>query len=325
MKYTKFKITNFKGINDLEIDLTKLPSANVFTLVGLNESGKTSILEAIDLFRSSKTKGSAHEMIHKSKKGMFDGDISVVATLKLAETDEVMIREYCEEEINFILSEPVENIEVSKKYSFEDSKCKRANYGSWTINLKGRKKRGKKEVELHDIDKKLWLQVVNFIEEELFPKIIYYENFLFDFPEKIYLESYEGEGREQNEYRDVLQDILSSINEKYTLKAHLLDRLNSQEKQDKESLESTLGDISQKLTTVIFENWDELLGKSNKEIEIKPDEDEHGKYIELKIKQGKDKFFIKERSLGFRWFFSFLLFTEFRKKERMIPGKHYFF
>lgn len=69
MKYTKFIIKNFKGIKgELERDLTKLPSSNIFTFVGLNESGKTSILEAINLLQTSSSKEDAHKLIHKSKK-----------------------------------------------------------------------------------------------------------------------------------------------------------------------------------------------------------------------------------------------------------------
>lgn len=35
-------------------------------------------------------------------------------------------------------------------------------------------------------------------------------------------------------------------------------------------------------------------------------------YVELKLKEGQDSYYIRERSLGFRWFFTFLLFTQFR-------------
>ena len=50
MKFTEFDITNFKGVPKLTIDFNKVPHPNIYTLVGLNESGKTSILEAIDFF-----------------------------------------------------------------------------------------------------------------------------------------------------------------------------------------------------------------------------------------------------------------------------------
>ena len=50
MRYSQFKINNFKGGKEITLDLDKNQS-KVFTLVGLNESGKTTILEAINLFQ----------------------------------------------------------------------------------------------------------------------------------------------------------------------------------------------------------------------------------------------------------------------------------
>ncbi|MCP5362906.1 MAG: AAA family ATPase [Rickettsiaceae bacterium] len=44
MKYKSFKITNYKGIEDLEISFAE---GNLI-LSGLNESGKTTVLDAIN-------------------------------------------------------------------------------------------------------------------------------------------------------------------------------------------------------------------------------------------------------------------------------------
>lgn len=48
MKFTHFHIKNFKGIEDIRLDFTAKPQGRVQTLVGLNESGKTTILEALN-------------------------------------------------------------------------------------------------------------------------------------------------------------------------------------------------------------------------------------------------------------------------------------
>jgi predicted ATP-dependent endonuclease of OLD family len=47
LSYLNFRIQNFKGIKDVEIDLVK---NNLVLLLGLNESGKTTILKAIECF-----------------------------------------------------------------------------------------------------------------------------------------------------------------------------------------------------------------------------------------------------------------------------------
>ena len=50
MYYTSFRIRNFKGIRDTSIKFAEQSKAGVFAFVGLNESGKTTILEAIHSF-----------------------------------------------------------------------------------------------------------------------------------------------------------------------------------------------------------------------------------------------------------------------------------
>jgi predicted ATP-dependent endonuclease of OLD family len=56
MKHTFFEIRNFKGIKRIRLEFDKKPSGNVYTLVGLNESGKTTILEAMHFFESKTLK-----------------------------------------------------------------------------------------------------------------------------------------------------------------------------------------------------------------------------------------------------------------------------
>ena len=48
MNCTRFAITNFKGIRHLTLDLAAHPQGRIIQLVGLNESGKTTVLEALD-------------------------------------------------------------------------------------------------------------------------------------------------------------------------------------------------------------------------------------------------------------------------------------
>ncbi len=47
MFYQKFKIKEYKGIEEVNLDLS---NSKTLTLVGLNESGKTTILESINWF-----------------------------------------------------------------------------------------------------------------------------------------------------------------------------------------------------------------------------------------------------------------------------------
>ena len=50
MQYVSFRIQNFKGIKDTKVSLKSVAGASVFAFVGLNESGKTTVLQAIHSF-----------------------------------------------------------------------------------------------------------------------------------------------------------------------------------------------------------------------------------------------------------------------------------
>lgn len=323
MKYSKFTINNFKGVKDkVELDFTNLPTSNIFTLVGLNESGKTSILEAIDLLQNKQPEDQAHKMIHKSKKGNFNDKIYIEATLVLDDDDEERIKKYCKDTIDFKLTEKIGTAQVRKEYSFKNSKFE-GFMTRWTVPLKGTKGKGRTVTNLEKKSIDDWRKVVKYIEDN-FPRILYYENFLFDFPQKIYLGESEDLNKEEREYRKILQDILDSFDNDLTIQDHLFERLDNPTSENEGALESLLGDIAQKLTETIFKGWNEVFLKDSKEIEITTSKDVKGFYLQLKIKQGKDRFSIDERSLGFRWFFSFLLFTEFRKERKEDFGETLF-
>lgn len=211
-----------------------------------------------------------------------------------------------------------------KEYEFKNSKFIKQNH-IWHIDLKVRKNKGKKELSLYKIDNDLWQEVIRLIINRM-PKILYYENFLFDFPQRIYLGDESILSRQEVEYKKVLQDVLDSFDNGLNIKDHILDRLIGETTaEDDEALDTTLNDIAYKLTEIIFGNWSEVFVKDNKEIVLNKGSDPvKGYFIELKVKQGNAKYSINERSLGFRWFFSFLLFTEFRKSRKEDSGETLF-
>ena len=84
MKIHKFEIKNFKGIDSTTVSLIDDAPGNITTLVGLNESGKTTILEAISHFitedKDTATlvgtvlqKSSLQDLIPKDRKAAFTG------------------------------------------------------------------------------------------------------------------------------------------------------------------------------------------------------------------------------------------------------------
>ena len=66
MKITKIKIENFKSIKEIEFDLKKYGSSYTTMLVGINESGKSNILEAMSYLNTSEGEFD-YNVIHHQK------------------------------------------------------------------------------------------------------------------------------------------------------------------------------------------------------------------------------------------------------------------
>lgn len=335
MKYIKFTIISYKGIPKIELELNKKPSPKIFTLVGLNESGKTSILEAIYLFQNSIPKQDAHTLISKSRQHAFDGTISVEAELELDDGEIGDIQNFLRRKHNFDVETLSKSVKITREYKFKKSVPIAGDNWTetcWDFRIEGTPRRGRKLKELYEWKEEAWEEVVELIRSEYLPKILYYQDFLFKFPEKIYLESFENEGVEQEEYRNVIRDILDSIEDGLTIEEDLLKRMRKKEKKShKEALTQLLSKMSSKLNKKILKEWDAIFfeGTQKKEVNISYDseEDNNGDeryFVELRIKQGSDSYSINDRSLGFRWFFSFLIFTAFRKSRSSDPGETLF-
>ena len=96
MKYLGFSISNFKGIKQLDFDFNNLPNSNIYLLVGLNECGKTTIMEALSFFyenvstiqeenaeivANTLNDRNIHSLIPKNKKDNFNDSIQITAKI----------------------------------------------------------------------------------------------------------------------------------------------------------------------------------------------------------------------------------------------------
>ncbi len=316
MKYSSFYIKNFKGITELTLDLEKLPITSVTTLVGLNESGKTTILEALSFLENEIGYKKAHTLIPKSRKSDFDDTIEVHATIHLDEQDQEEIAEFCRS-IDLRETDPITNFIVKIVYEFEDSVVKEEESGyAWEFSLNAIKK-GHSTKRTYSRSSEEFEKVRQFIDDNFNPPIIYYPNFLFDFPLRIYLERYKDESGEQDTYRKVINDIIDTLGDGLDINRHIINRIRSKDPGIEEALEATIDNISARITQVVFEAWQELFDATGKEIKLKCglDSEKGVCYLEVRLREGTNSYQIAERSLGFKWFFTFLLFTEFRKNR----------
>ena len=322
MRYKSFYIKNYKGIKELSIDLDRDPKTNIITLVGLNESGKTTILEAISLFSIEPLPAVIHKLIPKSKKFSFTDTIEIHATLELEVQDEKAIQDFCGSQ-DFKNIQPIKEFTQKIIYEFKDSEFLTTESGwEYEFSLNGLK-RNKQYNRIYNPETPEFEAIQEFICKKLLPPIIYYPNFLFDFPNKIYLEESRTEDPEQKTYRAVLNDIMDTFSEGLNIQDHIIKRLRNPSDGTNEALESTIDRMSVQITKVVFSAWGQLFDSNGKEIRLKPaiDRTNNLAYLEVKLKEGTEQFQISERSLGFKWFFTFLLFTEFRKNRQSEKGE----
>lgn len=324
MKYTAFKIKNFKGIRELELKLDSNPNSNIFIIVGLNESGKTTIMEALSFFYDNLKKedelalyrstiDDIHSLIPKSLKDNFTNSIQIAAEIVIEEKDKEQLKKTLKQ-YNFKCEEFNSEMTINSTYQFNNSQYCGQKTNVWDIKIFGNE--GRKKREKLSSEHKAW-QPVFLHCCKLLPQIIYYPNFLFDFPDLIYLEKSPNENREQEFYRRLLQDVLDSMPHDLNLGTHIVERSKSKEPSAIDSLESVINKMSSQITKVVFnKDLSVFRDKGNKKeiVVTKPKQDSSNQlfYVEMKLKDGEDSYYIRERSLGFQWFFTFLIFTQFR-------------
>ncbi len=351
MKITGFDISNFKGIREAKLRFSENDQARVHTLVGLNESGKTTLLEAIHSFSPDaetelvvksirKPEEQREQWIPRDKISIFSGEVSVSAYVTATPDDWKRIASDFIEETGRKLEDNLPSeftIKLVHKYNNGDYVCRSRKLN--VQNLRAKTKRAKYFRELAEDQYNVFEKLVI----ESIPTIAYYPTFVFEFPKRIYLTDRDESPRNRF-YRQLFQDILDYDSNGYTIQESILDRLHKEENRnyweswfgafvgstEEDKVKQVISRAERAVTNLVFSKWNEVFGEDTaaKEISIElqyekgkmvqgddGSEDEptvHDAYIRFRIKDGANLYNVEDRSLGFRWFFSFLLFTQFR-------------
>lgn len=331
MRHTHFRIKNYRGIADIVLDLRATPKTGVFTLVGLNESGKTTILEALNSFSRREnldpldlpgyTTRDVHELIPINRRSNFNGKIEIEVGFRCEDDDERAIRQWAAKELSYTLTSNIGSFTVTQSFEFANSAVKSGQpRNTWLIRLTGKAK-GERRARSLEVNE-TWQKLVAHIRDSRLPSVVYFPNFLFELPDRFFLEP-GGVGDEKHAfYRGVLQDVLDALGEQTNINDHILARAKSGSQHDKRSMESVLLKMGSHITETVFSSWNRVFGRatSGKEIIVNIDQDENGRwFLQLRLRDGRDLYSISERSLGFRWFFAFLLLTQYRGFRKSGP------
>ena len=338
MEYLSFRIENFKGILNQEIRLDKPPTGRVFTLVGLNESGKTTVLEAISLLESREKHleslyqeefrhGDVHDWIPIKKKANFNESIKISAEISMSASDIGEIISYVYNNFAFKIDRKKFPgiLTITKEMKFKDS-IYIGTTNWWGLPLIGKPNKQRKNINLSTYDKQSWNTVITEINK-MMPSILYFPTFLFDFPEYVYVSEETDESEKNAYYRSVIKDILDSLsdeNNKYNIDQHIVSRARSDSRPAIRALDALLNKMGIAVSQTVFEMWNNIFERNipRKDLVISYDTEDAADEgaakvcLEFSIKDGDEIYLITERSLGFRWFFCFVLFTHFRQYRK---------
>lgn len=360
MKITGFDISDFKGIRNAKIRFAENDVARVHTLVGLNESGKTTLLEALHSFSPdaetelvvrnvTNAQEQREQWVPRDKISTFTGNVSVTAYVHASTDDLSKVGKDFSRRAELQLEDGVltEKFTVSLIHKYKNGDFIESERAVDLKNIRAKTKRAQYFRPL----KGKALNVLKEVIECNLPVVAYYPTFVFDFPERIYLTNRDNSPKNQF-YKQLFQDILDFDGNGYTIQDSILNRLHKEETRgywetwfssfvgttEEDKVKQVIARAERAVTRVIFSKWNEVFGETvgakqividlqyekGKLVENEDGSEEepeiHDAYIRFRIKDGVNVYSVDDRSLGFRWFFSFLLFTQFRiHREQQRP------
>jgi len=313
MKITEYRIRNYKAVKDTSIKL----NYSLNPIIGVNESGKTTILSAILAFDKNRDKvNSGNHLEYKNKYSTgTTKDSKITATLILDKDELLELKKTLNlqsetldfkhiskfsERTPFILTRELSSPE--KEYTFEDD-----------IFLEKNKK-----------------LIINFLLTNL-PYILYFDDFTDRVPEEIvFKDDYKTTGKlafsKNREWQEIIVEIFRRAgvegidDDENPLKSffHL---------SDKDQKDDILSDIEDVLNKGIIEEWKRIKksgyknfadDSDNLSLELKCEKSTFTFKVRDKSNQEKKRTFnVSERSKGFQWFFNYMIKLKFNPRYKV--------
>ena len=341
MKYTAFKIKNFKGINEtIEINLS---DDTPLCLIGGNESGKTTILKAIELIgmlcKGHRPRNGELSNTVRPKRGfLFTGDVVLETSVIFDAADlNKQFRKKSEKQILERIKSANGKANIRFTYTYENDSIKNKDH---LPDIQITSEENKSDSVSSDILQ--WIKTVS-------PDIVYLDDFIFRIPSKIrYLRKPHNEPTPEDEqyesYVKALNDNNLKSDQNQRWQRIFDDILKGAIKSDNSDGDGNLlykatqiwsqyitnwtvmnpndqGATKQRILAAenfifneIFQEWEDISGiKSNfTGFSIDTEQDDYFHDYSLYIKDGKNSFRLSERSKGFQWYFCFMILTKIR-------------
>jgi len=308
--YKSFRIKKFRGLADVSLNFKK---SDLTLLLGLNESGKTSILKAIECFDFN------NDPVPDETKSFFTS---------MRNKQDIEFSEPC-----FITAD----IEFDENLDF--------NFFKKTLKLAGYEADSKNEVEkfLSTINEKKSVRISRvipfsngspgksyyhfedtppfsqqrlgrIIAQEIVrrcPFILYFEDFQDSIPDKIFTQK--RSDAFNSAWYEIIDGLFYNTDSSYSIKKYESYFRSNNPRED--DARSVLKKVNKTLQKTFTEKWENLSGVQEideAELTYNPTK----KYFQIKVAE-KDgtTFSVHERSKGAVWYLAFLMKTEFRRKK----------
>ena len=319
MKFESFKIENFRSIVDT--DWQTLSPDNITSLIGQNESGKTSVLEALMAFEEGE--------ISQDDLRNDESFPSIYCKFKLDtnELAEIFEDKILPKKLNKIIEKNNNSITLFRKWSslekhdfdIEDQNIKDCwNEAVETKNPQENTETAKQEDQAITTTPPVEIPItIEEFKNEIFnnaPQFILFEdNSLL--PRTIDIEDIKNKNKKAAGYIGA-ENLLKIVN---------LDISTIESNSDNRILEDKINTISNKFTADFQKYWGQKIGKNDKitiQISLKnhsntAEESKKGKpYLIFFIKDSNGRLYPDQRSKGVRWFISFYIQLEAMSKDR---------
>lgn len=288
MRYKSFRIRNFKGIKDTTVNFESVAGASVFAFVGLNESGKTTVLEAIHSFSpdtaTSELLGGEEglgvpikERVPRHLISDFTGKVSVEATLTVTETDKDRILTSVESKgLKVDRSTILDEIVIERWQEFKGGDLV-GSYFNLLTRPKVKSPGQKRWREVTGIDEMVKVRDSFYART---PDIAYFPTSVFAFPETIFLT--DRGGVIDRFYRRTFQDILDYDGRGLTIDKDIVRRVRGKSMvvpwvsfltawsshDDRDKIQHVMDRASTAVSRMIFGRWNQIFGEDTKGKEI---------------------------------------------------------